>query len=342
TPGTPLEITDNGRYEESLTLALAPGERFELRAADERRPTLVLGGDLVISGGDEHAEVSLNGLLLAGGTLRLTGEVRRLRLRHCTLVPGLSLTVEGEPTAPTSPSLVIETGGVTVEISHSILGGVRLHPLSRLEATDSIVDATDSAGVAFASCEAPPEGEAEAAGGTLRLEECTVVGKVHAAQVELVSNSILDATLGAGDPWPAPVRVERKQTGCVRFSYVPDGARTPRRYRCQPELEISTRLEAARRALGSPDAILPEADRAAIRAEVLASLKPAFTSLRLAHPGYGQLRSRCPRQLREGAEDEAAMGATHDLYEPQRLTNLRIRLEEYLRFGLEAGVFLAS
>ena len=33
------------------------------------------------------------------------------------------------------------------------------------------------------------------------------------------------------------------------------------------------------------------------------------------------------------------MGAFHELFEPQRETNLRIRLDEYLRFGLEAGVF---
>ena len=34
------------------------------------------------------------------------------------------------------------------------------------------------------------------------------------------------------------------------------------------------------------------------------------------------------------------MGAYHLLFAPQREGNLRIRIEEYLRFGLEAGVFL--
>jgi hypothetical protein len=33
------------------------------------------------------------------------------------------------------------------------------------------------------------------------------------------------------------------------------------------------------------------------------------------------------------------MGAFHDLFQPQRLTNLNVRLQEYLRVGLEAGVF---
>jgi hypothetical protein len=36
------------------------------------------------------------------------------------------------------------------------------------------------------------------------------------------------------------------------------------------------------------------------------------------------------------------MGAYHQLYEPQRIANLQARLDEYLRFGLEAGIFLAS
>ena len=34
------------------------------------------------------------------------------------------------------------------------------------------------------------------------------------------------------------------------------------------------------------------------------------------------------------------MGATHELYQPQRETNLRLRLDEYLRYGLEAGLLL--
>jgi hypothetical protein len=36
------------------------------------------------------------------------------------------------------------------------------------------------------------------------------------------------------------------------------------------------------------------------------------------------------------------MGAFHDLLQPQRIAGLRASLDEYLRFGLEAGIFLAS
>jgi len=36
------------------------------------------------------------------------------------------------------------------------------------------------------------------------------------------------------------------------------------------------------------------------------------------------------------------MGAFHNLYQPRREENLRAALNEYLRFGLEAGIFYAS
>jgi hypothetical protein len=32
----------------------------------------------------------------------------------------------------------------------------------------------------------------------------------------------------------------------------------------------------------------------------------------------------------------------HPLYQPQRETNLRIRLDEYLRFGLHEGIFYVT
>ena len=49
-----------------------------------------------------------------------------------------------------------------------------------------------------------------------------------------------------------------------------------------------------------------------------------------------------PVEIRTGADDEAEMGAGHTLYQPQREINLRVRLDEYLRFGLEAGVFYVT
>jgi hypothetical protein len=69
---------------------------------------------------------------------------------------------------------------------------------------------------------------------------------------------------------------------------------------------------------------------------------PSFTALRYGAPAYAQLRQAAPAEIRTGASDEGEMGAWHQLFQPQRETNLAIRLEEYLRFGLEAGVFFET
>jgi len=44
----------------------------------------------------------------------------------------------------------------------------------------------------------------------------------------------------------------------------------------------------------------------------------------------------------KGADDEAEMGVFHHVMQPQREANLRSSLDEYLRFGLEAGILYAN
>ena len=68
----------------------------------------------------------------------------------------------------------------------------------------------------------------------------------------------------------------------------------------------------------------------------------ATGTLRRAPSAYGQLASTCPREIAAGAEDEGEMGAFNFLRNPQRLTNLTTRMDEYLRFGLEAGVVFVT
>jgi hypothetical protein len=185
-----------------------------------------------------------------------------------------------------------------------------LHVLAESDVTvellDCIIDAGSPEGIAYAG------DAADSAGAELTLRECTLIGEVHSRLLRLASNSILFARLASGEmPPAAPVRVERKQEGCMRFCFVPPGSITPRRHRCQPDAE-------------HPDAL------------------PHFTSLRYGDPGYCQLRSATPKVIRQGASDEGEMGVMHALFQPQRETNLRIRLDEYLRFGLHAGLFYAT
>jgi hypothetical protein len=72
------------------------------------------------------------------------------------------------------------------------------------------------------------------------------------------------------------------------------------------------------------------------------SLTPLFTSIELAQPGYRQLARQCALELRTGAEDGSEMGVWSFLKQPQREANLRTALDEYLRFGLEAGLIFVT
>lgn len=301
-----VEIGDSGRYAETPAINLAANARVELRAANHARPHLALGGDFTINGG-ENSQLTLNGLVISGGALRVSGNIGTLRLRHCTLVPGQTLTTDGAPVSPDAPCLVVDAADATIEIDHCITGAIRVAEGGRVVITNSIVDATDETRVAYAAL------DDKSAGAPLTVKNSTVIGKVHTRELELASNSIFLARLAENDAWDAPVISMRKQAGCVRFCYVPFASQTPRRYRCQPT---------------------KPADDARVR--------PQFTSLRYGDPGYCQLSRRAAEEIRAGAEDDAEMGAFHDLYQPQRESNLRVRLDEYLRFGLEAGIFYAT
>ena len=333
TGGGVVELSDSGRFEETLNIALDPAVRMEFRAANEHRPTLILGSPLDLTGG-ANAEVTLNGVLLAGAPMRILSALgdtlRKVRLLHCTLVPGLSLGIDGTPDSPGAPSLLIEhtETPIDIEIDHCIVGAIHAPPNATVLIRHSIVDANNDTAMAYSDL------DGVRAGGTVSVVNSTIIGRMHTGLLKLASNSIF---LSRTEDGSAPVRSERRQTGCVRFSWAPLEARVPRRYRCQPELEIAERVQAAIAKSGTNT--IGDGQRQAIKAAVVASVVPAFTSVRYTDPGYCQLRLSVPEQIRSGADDQAEMGAFHDLFQPQRESNICARLREYLRFGLEAGVF---
>ena len=53
-------------------LVVNAGQRLELRAANQHRPTLAVRDMITIRGGAD-AEITLNGLLITGGALRVRG-----------------------------------------------------------------------------------------------------------------------------------------------------------------------------------------------------------------------------------------------------------------------------
>jgi hypothetical protein len=119
-----------------------------------------------------------------------------------------------------------------------------------------------------------------------------------------------ELTLAENSIFLNPVTAERRQGGCVRFCWVHPDSRVPRRFHCQPEGPCGP--------------------------------SPRFISLRYGHPGYCQLALDVSDAIRRGADDESEMGVFSSLLHPQREDYLRMRLDEYLRAGLEAGIFYVT
>jgi hypothetical protein len=316
----PENVAESVYHDLSGTIAIPAGKVVELRAADQHRPVIRLNGDLSITGNGD-GQLLLNGLVITGGSLRVpaSGQLRLLRLTHCTVVPRpLQAPVTSPPSglSPVPQSLLVEAADVGIELVSSISGPIGAVDGAHVSLRNSIVDAGADTAVAYADVlsfnNTSPPGPTES-GAPLKVVNSTIIGKVNTLTMELASNTIFYADLLPGDSWPAPVYSERLQAGCVRFSYVPPGSRLPRLFRCQPA---------------------DPADATRVR--------PIFTSLRYGDAAYCQLSTQCAVEIQQGADDQAEMGAFHDLYQPQRKANLSASLNEYLRFGLEAGIFFAS
>lgn len=313
-----VQIEDSEVYALTKKIDVPAGMQLVIRAADRQRPVFVLddttaptSGMLPVDSGiylGDGASATLDGLTLGSGILRVRAGVNsRLVLRHSTLLPTADDTAGKWP----SVQVVTSSGAFTLDVSRSITGPLVL-PKSGgvLTCTDSIIDGAGTT---------EPTLDADSA----TLERCTVFGRTTVNSMPLASDSIFMDV----------VRVVRTQPGCVRFCYVfsdePGEASarlssTPARYRCQP------------------DSALFGVQGADARQAVRTQLKPRFTDTRCGQPGYAQLSALCSDQIRRGGSDESEMGAFFHLHQPQRESNLRASLQEYLRFGYEAGIFFLT
>lgn len=287
-PGSRCLIRLLGDSTETLTVSLnLPDTQLAIEAANQRRP--VLRGDLRLQGNGDTRLV-LSGLLL-DGKLRLQGDLREVALRHCSLTPARG----GIHHETKSKGRML-----AISLTHCLCGPLRSEgALAQVTARYCVFDNGDDEALHLPDTE-------------LSLDRCTVFGSSSVGGLA-ASNSLFDAT----------VLVTRRQLGCVRFCYVPEGSKTPRRHRCQPDL-VTHKLSAAK---AKPERI---------------RVTPTFTSSTFGHPAYAQLRLSCAVEIRTGAEDGAEMGVWNLLQQPQREANLRQALDEYLRFGLEAGVIFVN
>jgi hypothetical protein len=312
-----------------LHVDVPEGATLEFRAQDGARPTVLLDGEFVVTG-DANSTMIVNGIVFAaqasmkpGGSptalmhvplKRPTGNnnlLGTLNLTHCTLVPGWTLDPSGSGDSSATaaqasqPTLIAEPPGVQIAAALSIMGPVWAAGMTTVSLSDSIVDATSNTLVAYCAL------DGQSGGGPVTLLGCTVVGKVHAEVLTLVSNSIIWAALGGpADTWASGLVADRLQTGCVRFSFLPYKAVTPRRFKC---------VEHA-----------------------LAAAQPVFFTTHYGAPAYLKMWACTDNSIRRGADDGGEMGAFHAVLAPLRESDLVIRLQEYVPVGLDAGLIYNS
>jgi hypothetical protein len=315
-----IRILDNGIYGGNIDIDLPKDGRLMIQAANGVCPNIRLVGISSLGVVNGSATVIMDGLLIEGA-FEMSGGLN-LTLQHCTMVPGRMLTPEGEPAFPDRDSLVVKTGSddLCVTINRCIIGPIRMPASGKcLAISDSIIQAPLVKGKNRFAIAADDVGDKP--GPPTVIDRSTVFGPVFVKELVHASESIFTSR----------VKTERQQVGCVRFSYVPEGSLVPRRYHCQPDLAIDREAENLQREL-----TLPEKDF------VMARMQPHFTSRRYGDPGYAQIIRACAEEIRTGAEDGSEMGVFAHLKQPQREDNLRIRLMEYLPFGLEAGFIFVT
>lgn len=327
-----IEVIDSGVYAEPISVEMKKGQSLLLRAANRKRPVIRLldwqnpDADGLSVSGEAGSWFQLEGMIVTGRAVQVSGSLSGLTLRHCTLVPGWGLNCNCTAKRPTEPSLEVTEAPSCITIEHSIVGAilverdeVKQDPL-KLHISDSIVDAL--------SPDRPAVGASgkQCAYTDLTIRRSTVFGQLRSHYIQLAENSILLGT----------VNTCRRQRGCIRFCYVVPGSRTPRRYECQPDL-----VERKISDLQLAGDLTPTEYDALIASERL-RVEPEFDSTIYGTPTYCRLATTCAPEITQGAEDESEMGVFHDLYQPQRLANLRQRLSEYTPAGNDAGIILAS
>ncbi|MFJ3880195.1 hypothetical protein ACIPW5_22405 [Streptomyces sp. NPDC090077] len=309
-----IELVGSVAFQEQVEIRLDHGDRLTVRAESGSRPVLRLldwyadrPDALRLTGTGRGRgplpSVRLAGLLVTGRSVRVRGPVGRVEVSHCTLVPGWSLGGDCRCEHPGEPALELVRTPACLEVHHSIVGpvvveadGARTGP-NRIFVDDSVLDATSERLPALGG---PGGGCAYA---ELSARRTTVFGSVRAHEVGLVENCLLTG----------PVHVSVRGRGCVRFSYLPPGSRTPAPFHCEPA------------ASGDPARVVPR-----------------FTSTAYGTPGYGQLSAACAPEIRRGADDGSELGAFHDLFQPQREDGLRRRLAEYTPADASAGVLFVT
>lgn len=298
-------------YSAGGTIAVPDDGLLRVIAADRHFPSVGLTAHLTFQLG-ARARVELNGLRLHGDLVAFTSlaaEPGHITLRDCTLVPGRGLLRNGDARSPGALALDLAASGARLEMERVISGPIQIAGDVEALLTDCIVDANDAANPAILV-------PANSARQSLSLTRCTILGGVATDVFAGGQSATEDPLAAGGDPATTDclfvatavpgVAAARRQTGCIRFSYVPPGALVPRLYR------------------------------------VTRGPAPTFASLRYADPDYLMFSPGTPDSLTRGAEGGGWIGAWNRAALTIRDDNIARSIADFLRFGHEGGIFHAT
>jgi hypothetical protein len=180
-------LIDNRQFPAGLTLRAAPGQ---VPVVQRAQPLRVQNSTI--------STLAIEGLVLAGGAVVVTGALARLTLTQVTL------------DALTTPLQLLSAGPIELQASACLLGAVGCTAAgSVLGFSDCVLH--DPAALP----EAPEAGSAvTAAGADLAFARCTVLGSVAGRTVSL-SNTLLTGALTVADA------AAQAMHGCVRYSRLP-------------------------------------------------------------------------------------------------------------------------
>jgi hypothetical protein len=259
--------------------------------------------------GASTAQLVLDGLLITGGEIALTGQFDTVLVRCSTLDPGqwngttghYDLAVDGAPLIPCRLRVTDKASVRQLIIDRSIVGPILTEGTGNIEqllAVDSIIQG--------AGPSAPTPYYAICTGsGTVTLTRTTVLGPLSVHRLN-ASECILDDVAAVQDT----------QDGCIRFCAWAKGSALPRRYE-SVEVAAVAPLFTSRR-FGDPGyaQLLENVD-----AEIIPPSPPLPTAA-------------APPTISAGAQNGSEMGAFARELRPIKENSIIIKYQEYMPLGL--------
>jgi hypothetical protein len=180
---------------------------------------------------------------------------------------------------------------VRLIVEGSIIGDIRAVDDETRQAPN-VVSLSDSIAGAHGREDAVGAPDAPSAFIDLSAARSTIFGRVRVHGVSLIENAI----------FAGPLAVRRRETGCVRYSYLAPQSRAPQGFACVSEPP------------------------------------PDFLSRHFAAPGHARLAPGCSPAIAAGAENRGEMGVFFAARNGQKAANLLARIKEFVPPDVNAEI----